>query len=226
MLRSLYIMLDYHVAATDGDAGRVQDFLFDDESWIVDYLVVTTGTEPDKRQVLLNPFAAGPPDWETKRLAVLLTREQIQTSPPVTSDLPISRQRRTGLKSPGSHLRSVREVLGYSIHNADGEIGSLEDFIIEDTLWGMHHAVIGLGQPPQRSVIVSPESIRTISWPGKAAWMNLTLEELEIRPDFDATSGVNRDAKNRLYDFYGRPVCPPPSFAAENRPELRNTRRF
>jgi len=219
MLRSLYIMLDYHIAATDGDAGRVQDFLFDDESWIVDYLVVNTGTGPDKGQVLVNPFAAGPPDWETKRLPVLLSREQIYTSPPVTSDLPISRQRRTGLKSPGSHLRSVREVLGYSIHNADGEIGSLEDFIIEDTLWGMHHVVIGLGQPPQRSVIVAPESIRTISWPGKAAWMNLTAEELEIRPDFDATSAVNRDAENRLYDFYGRPVCPPPPFAPENRPQ-------
>ncbi len=167
----------------------------------------------------MNPFAAGSPDWETKRFPMLVAREQILTSPLVTSDLPISRQRRTGLKSPGSHLRSVREVLGYSIHNADGEIGSLEDFIIEDTLWGMHHVVIGLGRPAQRSVIVAPESIRTISWPGKAAWMNLTAEELEIRPDFDATSAVNRDAENRLYDFYGRPVCPPPPFAPENRSE-------
>ena len=219
MLRSLYIMLDYHIAAVDGDAGRVRDFLFDDESWIVDYLVVDTGTSAKKREVLVNPFAAGSPDWETKRLPVLLTREQIRASPPVASNMPISRQRSTGLKSPGSHLRSMREVLGYSIHNADGEIGSLEDFIIEDTLWGMHHAVIGLGRPPQRSVIVSPESIRTISCAGKGAWMNLTLEELEIRPDFDATSAVNRGEENRLYDFYGRPVCPAPPFASERRPE-------
>jgi hypothetical protein len=218
MLRSLYIMLDYHVAAVDGEAGRVRDFLFDDESWIVDYLVVDTGTAAEKREVLVNPFAAGSPDWETKRLPVLLTREQIHTSPPVISDMPISRQRRPGLKSPGSHLRSVREVLGYSLHNSDGEIGSLEDFIIEDTLWGMHHLVVALGQPPQRSVIVSPESIRTFSWPGKAAWMNLTLEELEIRPDFDATSAVNRGKENRLYDFYGRPVYPSQPFASENKP--------
>ena len=26
MLRSLYTMLDYHIAATDGELGRVQDF--------------------------------------------------------------------------------------------------------------------------------------------------------------------------------------------------------
>ena len=220
MLRSLYIMLDYHVTADDADdAGRVQDFLFDDESWIIDYLVVSAGLGLDKRDVLINPFAAGRPDWETKRLPVRLLREQILTSPSLATDMPISRQRRTGLKSPGSHLRSVREVLGYSIHNRDGEIGSLEDFIIEDTLWGMHHAVVGLGQPPQRSVIVAPESIRTISCTGKAAWMNLTAEELEIRPAFDATRAVNRDHENRLYDFYGRPVCPPPPFALDKRPE-------
>ncbi len=33
MLRSLYIMLDYHIAANDGEVGRVEDSLFDDESW-------------------------------------------------------------------------------------------------------------------------------------------------------------------------------------------------
>jgi hypothetical protein len=53
--------------------GRVQDFLFDDESWIVDYLVVDTAMSPEKNGVLINPFAAGVPDWETKRLPVLLS---------------------------------------------------------------------------------------------------------------------------------------------------------
>ena len=44
MLRSLYVMLDYHIAATDGVQGTVQDCLFDDESWIVHYLVAETAT--------------------------------------------------------------------------------------------------------------------------------------------------------------------------------------
>ena len=218
MLRSLYTMFDYHIAATDGEAGRVQDFLFDDESWIVDYLVADTAIFPEKHEVLINPFAAGMPDWGTKRLPVLLTCQQILTSPPVTSDMPISRQRRAGLKSPGSHLRSMREVLGYSIHTADGEAGTLEDFIIEDTLWSMQHAIIALGQPPQRSVIASPMSIRSISWPGKAAWMNLTFQDLQKQPDFDATSPVNHDSEHRLYDYYGRPACAHPQFVPENRP--------
>lgn len=220
MLRSLYTLLDYRIAATDGDLGRVQDFLFDDESWIVDYLVVDTATSPEKHEVLINPFAAGVPDWETKRLPVALTREHIVTSPPLTSDMPISRQRRAGLKSPGSHLRSMREVLGYSIYTADGEVGSIEDFIIEDTLWGIHHAVLGLGQPSERSIITPPTSIRSISWPGKAAWLNLTFEDLQKKPDFDATCPVNQDIEHRLYDYYGRPVITHPGFLTrESRPD-------
>ena len=66
--------------------------------------------------------------------------------------MPISRQRESGLKRPGSHLRSMREVLGYSIYTTDGEAGIVEDFIIEDTLWGVHHVVVALKQPsPARS---------------------------------------------------------------------------
>jgi hypothetical protein len=172
---------------------------------------------PGKHEVLINPFAAGMPDWETKRLPVLLTCEQIRTSPPITRDMPISRQRRTGLKSPGSHLRSIREMLGYSIHTAGGEAGNLEDFIIEDMLWSIHYAIIALGQPAQRSILAPPSSIRSISWPGKAAWMNLTIQELQQKPDFDPASPVNQDSEHRLYDYYGRPVGPPPPFTPQDR---------
>ena len=84
-------MLDYHIAATDGVQGTVQDCLFDDESWIVHYLVAETATPLGKRKVLILPFAVGRPDWETKRLPVLLTSEQIRTSPPLEADMPISR---------------------------------------------------------------------------------------------------------------------------------------
>ena len=64
MLRSLYVMLDYHIAAKDGEMGRVEDFLFDDESWTVHYLVVQTESPFGKRNVLILPFALGQVDWE------------------------------------------------------------------------------------------------------------------------------------------------------------------
>jgi hypothetical protein len=219
MLRSLYVMLDYHIAATDGVQGTVQDCLFDDESWIVHYLVAETASPLGKRKVLILPFVVGRPDWETKRLPVLLTSEQIRTSPPLEADMPISQQYQSGLKQPGSHLRSMREVLGYTLHSTTGEAGTLEDFIIEDTLWGVHQAVVALKQPSPRSILVKPESIRSISWTGKAAWVNLSLQELAKNPEFDPATPVNRDREHRLYDYYGRPVYPTPPLGSEGRPE-------
>jgi len=219
MLRSLYVMLDYHLAAADGQEGRVQDFLFDDESWIVHYLVVETPTPMGIRNVLILPFAAGHPDWKAKQLSVLLTCEQIRTSPPLEADMPISRQRELGLPVPHSHLRSVREVLGYSLHTTDGTAGCLDDFIVEDTLWGVHHAVVALQHPEPRSILLPPESIRTISWSAKGAWVNLCRQDLAQRPDFDPATPVNRDPEHRIFDYYGRPVYQPPAMEPSNRPE-------
>ena len=39
MLRNLKEMEDLTVAATDGIVGRVRDFYFDDDSWVIRYLV-------------------------------------------------------------------------------------------------------------------------------------------------------------------------------------------
>jgi hypothetical protein len=200
-------MLDYHIEATDGVQGTVQDFVFDDESWVVHYLVAETATPIGKRLVLILPFAAGWPDWEKQRLPVQLTCEQVRTCPPVEADMPIGRQYESGLRRHGSHLRSMREVLGYSIHsNNGGEAGSLEDLIVEDTLWGVHHAVVALKENPRRSILLSPEAIRSISWRGKAAWVNLSSQELAKHPDFNPSRQVNRTRAGRVFDYYGRPI--------------------
>lgn len=215
MLRSLYVLLDYHLAATDGVQGIVHDFLFDDDTWVVHYLVAETASALGKRKVLILPFAVGRPDWERKRLPVLLTCEQIRTSPPLEADMPVARQYESGLKRPGSHLRSMREVLGYSVHSTDGAVGSVEDLIVEETLWGVQHAIVALTQPP-RSVLLSPESIRSISWPDKIAWVNLSLQEIANSPVFDPAAPVNHDREHRRYDYYGRPVHPRPPVALED----------
>ena len=175
MLRSLRIMLDYHIAAADGVQGTVHDFLFDDESWVVHYLVAETATPIGKRKVLILPFAVGWPELEMKRLPVQLTCEQVRTCPPLEADMPI----------PGSHLRSLRKVLGYSIHsNTGGEVGRIEDLIVEDTLWGVHHVAVAMKEIPPRFILLLPETIRSISWRGNVAWVNLSRQDLEKHSDF------------------------------------------
>jgi hypothetical protein len=85
-------MEDYSIAATDGIVGYVKDLYFDDESWVIRYLIVDTGAWLSQRRVLISPIAIDPPSRATKTLAVSITREQVQNSPDIDTDKPVSRQ--------------------------------------------------------------------------------------------------------------------------------------
>jgi hypothetical protein len=68
MLRSIKDLQDYAIGATDGTIGHVKDFYFDDEAWVIRYLVVDTGTWLSSRKVLISPVAIGHPNWLEKIL--------------------------------------------------------------------------------------------------------------------------------------------------------------
>jgi hypothetical protein len=81
-----------HLSARDGAIGTVKDLYFDSEEWIIRYLVVDTGGWLRGRKVLVSPVAAREPDWEEGRLPIELTREQVEHSPGIELDEPVSRQ--------------------------------------------------------------------------------------------------------------------------------------
>jgi len=80
------------LAALDGDMGHVKDFYFDDENWVVRYLVADTGSWLTGRLVLLTPHAFGTLDLADKTLHIKLLKKKIQDSPSIESHKPVSRQ--------------------------------------------------------------------------------------------------------------------------------------
>jgi hypothetical protein len=62
MLRTASGIKGYAILASDGKIGTVGGFLFDDDSWLVRWLVVDTGNWLSDRKVLLPPFALSHPD--------------------------------------------------------------------------------------------------------------------------------------------------------------------
>jgi sporulation protein YlmC with PRC-barrel domain len=92
MLQSIKQLCGNKLGASDGDIGQVKDFYFDDQSWVVRYLVADTGTWLTSRQVLLSPHAFGGLHQMGKILTVNLTRKQIEDSPPIEWHKPVSRQ--------------------------------------------------------------------------------------------------------------------------------------
>ena len=92
MLRSLKDLEHYTVSATDGDIGTVVNFLLDEESWTVRYLVVEAGGFFDGRRVLITPISFRQAEWSTHRFHVALTMEKVKNSPSVDTDQAVSRQ--------------------------------------------------------------------------------------------------------------------------------------
>jgi len=76
---------------------KVKDVYFDVTAWVLRYLVVDTGGWLASRKVLLPPDALEKPDWNRKVIPVTLNRKQIENSPPLDADLPVSRQHEADL---------------------------------------------------------------------------------------------------------------------------------
>lgn len=239
MLRNASAIKGYAIAATDGRLGTVSDFLFDDASWLVRWLVVDTGKWLSGRKVLLPPSVLGHIDPNGNEFAVSLTMQQVKDSPDIDTERPVSRQIETNiydfygwspywggtgflmggyggsgygggaiapLPSPGSmrraediaaaqqndddpHLRSVEAVTGYHIHASDGEIGYVEDFLLQDTDWSIHNLVVDTTNWwPGKKVLIAPRSIQEIDWTDNLVNLKIDREKVKNSPAYDAST--------------------------------------
>ncbi len=92
MLKSVHKLDGATVRATDGDIGSVKEVFFDDQAWVVRYLVVDTGNWLSGRRVLMSPYAVGRAAADGDFIDVSLTREQVRNSPDVDTHQPVSRR--------------------------------------------------------------------------------------------------------------------------------------
>ncbi len=100
MLCRIQTLEGHTVIGTNGRLGQVVDFLFDDASWVIRYLVVDTGDGPGGRLVLISPRAIGMLDPVGKALIASVTKEQVARSPNIDMERSVSLQKELQL---GNH---------------------------------------------------------------------------------------------------------------------------
>ena len=84
------------------------------------------------------------------------------------------------------HLRSTREVTGYHLHATDGEIGHVEDFIVDDENWTILFLVVDTTNwLPGKKVLLSPQWINRVEWADSSVYFNLTRESVENSSEFN-----------------------------------------
>ncbi|MDQ3812979.1 MAG: PRC-barrel domain-containing protein, partial [Armatimonadota bacterium] len=99
MILSLKAMRGYAIQALDGNCGRVDDVYFDDKRWCIRHLVVKTGGWLTGRRVLVDPSELAKRDYQVRTLPVMLTKQQVQSSPHFDTHMPVSRQREVEMDS-------------------------------------------------------------------------------------------------------------------------------
>lgn len=103
-------------------------------------------------------------------------------------------------------LRSADEVMGYHIEAKDGEIGHVEDFVLDDETWMARYVVVNTRNwLPGKRVIVAPSWIEKVDWASEKAFVDLTRQEVKDSPEYDPSAPINREYEVTLYDYYGRP---------------------
>lgn len=245
MLRSLNEIRGAFLKTKDGFQGRVNDFYFHDWNWMVRYLVADTKTWLPGRLVLISPAAFKPLDDNgpmTNIFPLNLTKRQIEDSPSIDEEGPLSREQETALfdyyrwvpywlepaagtsmvgaalgpegivayqqakrrPSPpaakkNEHLRSVKTVMGYRIHANDGDIGHIDDFLVDDDKWIIRYAVVDTRNwLPDKRVVVSTEWIEAIDWALSKAFVPfLTRTQIRNSPPYDPKGNLSQTfAKN------------------------------
>jgi hypothetical protein len=81
MLHRLSRIRGFHVQGTDGAMGHVDDFIVDEESWQVRYLVVDTSNWLGGKWVAISPQSVSRMEWAEQRIYVTLTQDEIRNSP-------------------------------------------------------------------------------------------------------------------------------------------------
>jgi len=91
-LRSTTEVTGYHLQAADEEIGHVQDFIIDDETWAIRYLVVDTRNWWPGKMVLVAPHWTDKVSWTESKVFTSFTREQIKDAPEYTDSTAITRE--------------------------------------------------------------------------------------------------------------------------------------
>ena len=241
MLSKAKTLKGYKLHSLDGEIGKVKEFYFDDRHWTIRYLVADTGHWLTGRQVLISPYALNSVIKSKKDLSVDLTKKQIEDSPSLNTQKPVSSQFEEAYfeyygwptywngpfmwgnyshivrdhdkwnassqaeKAWDRHLRSTREVTGYHLQALDGEIGHVEDFVIDDETWAIRYLIVGTKNWwPGRKVLVSPQWIERVSWEESKVFVNLPRDTIKRSPEYTEESLITRDYETILHRHYDR----------------------
>lgn len=106
-----------------------------------------------------------------------------------------------------SHLRSVKEVLGYQIHSKDGDFGEAYDFLFDATSWSIRFLVVKTKKWfGGKKVLISPFAIENVNWGERQISVRMTEDQIKKCPNFVGPHLSEyqsfRDSRNKQHESH------------------------
>lgn len=89
--RSTLEVRNYMINAVDGSIGHVENFLIDDETWEIRYIVIDTKNWWPGKKILISADWIEDVNWGNNEVSVRLEKKAIKQGPVYDFDLPLSR---------------------------------------------------------------------------------------------------------------------------------------
>jgi len=106
-----------------------------------------------------------------------------------------------------SSLRSAKEVIGYTTNGQDGELGKIDDIILDIESWKLVYFVLDTSSwlVEGKKTLIAIPWINSISYHDQEVQLDLNQTIIEDSPPYDPETPINRSYEEVLYDYHGRP---------------------
>ncbi len=163
--------------ATNGEIGKVVDFYFDDQAWVIVYVVVNTGGWLVDHMVLLSSYYLQKVMSSFGTFQANLTKEEIRSCPDISTSMLVYQQ---------PQLRSTLAMSHYRIETTDSQVGKLIDLIIDDKTWHIEYLLIEMQSCLMgKKVLVAFKQVKYVRWDLSLVMVDITSSMLKTCPSYD-----------------------------------------
>ena len=96
-------------------------------------------------------------------------------------------------------MRSSNAVIGHHIEATDGDIGHLEDLLVDDHTWAITYLVVATSNwwGGQR-VLIAPQWIKDVSWSEATLSVDLTRQAVKDACPYDSAAQLGRQPEHGI----------------------------
>jgi hypothetical protein len=102
------------------------------------------------------------------------------------------------------HLRAAAAVTGSRIQASDGDIGHVENLLVDDQDWSIRYLIVDTRNWwPGKHVLIVPGAVTEVSWTHHTMRLDVSERTVRTSPVWDPLVPTDQDYERRLHSHYG-----------------------